>query len=281
MVELVSQINERMLLGWQRYLSQKHLRHKNAEDRSVQTTLARKLSSVSSLLEFALKRKLIDTNPAKLLKRPKIKRESRTNAFTWDELKAMLAHCEAKRDFTAQENNREHRSWTLRYAVLATLFSVGMRAQELCDLRIGDLEVTKEFAKLHLKAKGNESHSPIIHDNTRRILESYMAQQRQGAHAHEPLFVRAQRVHDEKPLTQAALFDMILTVSKAMGLQKKVSPHSCRATLATLLHNQGVPIGQIQDLLNHKQITTTAIYLKKAQELEESAALKIDILKGF
>ena len=70
---------------------------------------------------------------------------------------------------------------------------------------------------------------------------------------------------------------MVIESAKKAGIEKKVSTHSCRATLATLLHNQGTPIGQIQTLLNHKDITTTSIYIKKANEIEESAAMKLNL----
>ena len=112
----VSAVNERMLLSWQHHLSHVHVKHVGTAGRTVQSTIARKLSAVSSLLEFALKRKIIDFNPAKLLKRPKIKRESRTNAFTWPELKQMLAVCEDKRSHLRPAGGREYRSWSLRYS---------------------------------------------------------------------------------------------------------------------------------------------------------------------
>jgi integrase/recombinase XerD len=274
----VTEINERMLIAWSTHLSHKHKKHNATRGSSVQTTVARRLSAVSSFLEFCFQRRLIERNPAKLLKRPKVKRESRTNAFTRDEVLLLVHYCESMRNELRAEGGRAYRSWSLRYFVLSTLFTVGMRAAELCSLRIADLEITPQFSKLHMVAKGNETHSPILHPKTVELLKLYLQEFRQNATSEEPLFVRAQNVSETTCLTQSALFEMIQDVSKKVGIDKKVSPHSCRATLATLLHNGGVPIGQIQDLLNHKQITTTALYIKKAEELDSAAAPKIDIL---
>ena len=109
---------------------------------------------------------------------------------------------------------------------------------------------------------------------------AFIAEFRQGVRPDAFLFLRAQQVRAETKLTQTAVYEMITSIAKDVGIEKRVSPHSCRATLATLLHNGGVPIGHIQELLNHKQITTTAIYIKKADELSEAAATKIDILRG-
>jgi site-specific recombinase XerD len=279
-VERVGQITERMLMAWQEDLAARHARYVGSRRRVVQASVARKLSSVSSFLAFALKRGLIERSPATMLNRPKIRRDSKTNAFTLDEVRRVLAHCRDKRDALRGEGGRPYRSWALRHAVIATLLSVGMRVDELCELRIADVERNPEFTRLHMTAKGGEAHSPIIHADTAALLASWTAEFRSGASADAFLFVRAQNVRRETRLTQSAVYSMILETAREAGIDKKVSPHSCRATLATLLHNGGVPIGHIQDLLNHKQITTTAIYIKKAEALKEAAATKIDLLAG-
>lgn len=276
----VRDVTEKMVLLWEAALQQKHSRYQGSRRRVVQTSLARKLSSLSSMLSFAHKRKLIDANCMDTITRPRIKRESKTNAFTADEVKRILAFAaEATNTLTDGKDERTRRSVALRYAVLYTLFSVGMRVDELCELRIGDLEVTADFARLHMTAKGGQSHAPIIHGRTVEVLQNYINTFRPGARNDDLLFVRAQKVKNETKLTQQAVYEMITSLAKEAGIDKKVSPHSCRATLATLLHGRGVPIGQIQELLNHKQITTTAIYIKKANELSEAAATKIDILE--
>jgi integrase len=55
------------------------------------------------------------------------------------------------------------------------------------------------------------------------------------------------------------------------------SPHSLRATSATLLLDSGVPIESVQDLLDHKHITTTQIYDKRRRSVRDSASHKMPI----
>src|SRR6202035_5516703 len=55
------------------------------------------------------------------------------------------------------------------------------------------------------------------------------------------------------------------------------SPHSLRATAATLLLDSGVPIEAVQDLLDHKHITTTQIYDKRRRAVKDSASHKMHI----
>lgn len=55
------------------------------------------------------------------------------------------------------------------------------------------------------------------------------------------------------------------------------SPHSVRATTATLLLDSGVPIESVQELLDHKHITTTQIYDKRRRAIRDSASHKMPI----
>lgn len=277
-IQSIKEITEKMVMLWNQQLNNQHSQYVGSRARVIQSSVARKLCSLSSLLNFAKKRRLIDVNCMDLLSRPKIKRESKTNALTADELKSILSLAELDAMASKDVSLIKYRSAKLRYAVLFTLLSVGMRVDELCELRIGDFEQTPQFSRLHMTAKGGETHSPIIHENTVAVLQAYISEFRAHASQHDLLFVRAHRTKVENKLSQVAIYDMITALAARANIEKKVSPHSCRATLATLLHHSGVPIGQIQDLLNHKQITTTAIYIKKANEVDEAAATKIDIL---
>lgn len=47
------------------------------------------------------------------------------------------------------------------------------------------------------------------------------------------------------------------------------TPHSLRATTATLLLDAGVDITKVQELLGHRHITTTQIYDKRRRSTSE------------
>ena len=270
-LEFINQVDEKMLILWHQFL--------NSKKNLTQKTIRRKLNSISSLLEFCKKRSLIAINPMIFIQKPKYKEESKTNAFTQDEVKQILTYAEKECEFHFQKNNqsRFYKSALLNYTILVTLFSVGMRVNELCELKMKDIEFSTNITRLHLIAKGNQEHFPIIHPKTSIVIQKYIQQLRINAKEDDYLFIRVQNVKNNSKLSQRGIYKIVTEISKKVGILKKVSPHSCRATLATILHNEGVPIGEIQTLLNHKDITTTSIYIKKSNEVRDSAALKLNL----
>jgi len=55
------------------------------------------------------------------------------------------------------------------------------------------------------------------------------------------------------------------------------TPHSLRATTATLLLGAGVDMRKVQDLLGHRHVTTTQIYDKRRIAVSESASHDVPI----
>jgi integrase len=55
------------------------------------------------------------------------------------------------------------------------------------------------------------------------------------------------------------------------------TPHSLRATTATLLLDAGVDIIKVKELLGHKHVTTTQIYDKRRRSLKEGASHDVPI----
>jgi len=53
------------------------------------------------------------------------------------------------------------------------------------------------------------------------------------------------------------------------------TPHSLRATTATLLLKAGVALLEVQDLLGHRHVTTTQIYDKRVRQTRDAASHKI------
>jgi integrase len=55
------------------------------------------------------------------------------------------------------------------------------------------------------------------------------------------------------------------------------TPHSLRATAATLLLDSGVDIMEVKELLGHRHVTTTQIYDKRRRAAREGASHKMPL----
>lgn len=243
-------------------------------------TRARKLASLGSFFSFCERRGWRRENPCRLLKSPKVRHRKSAQALTEEEVEVLLTHLYRKafsQVRTGRHAARQKKTDLLRFTVIHTLFSVGMRVDELCELRICDLEITDAAARLKFVTKGGEEHRVIIAPQCLEVIRFYLTELRAMHSPTDFLFQRVQQSRTQAKLTQTTVYQMINESAQEAGINKSLSPHSARATVATVLHRKGTPLGFIQTLLNHKQITTTAKYVKKANERNESAALKAPV----
>lgn len=293
-LQWVSEITERHVLLWKEHLAQKHARFDDSKRRVANASVARKLCTLSSFLDFALKKALIQENPMELVQRPKVRRQSHATVLTSEEMSLILktaqrrihehsfnnAESSAHQNANVSRSNKKQRELLhkleMEWCILVLLFTVGMRVSELCQLRLSDLTLDGDLLRLTLIAKGARKHAPLIHPETSRVLIRYIENYRAGADAQEPVFM-AQRTVQGKilPIHRSSVFRIVRDAAQRAGIQKSFSPHGCRATLATQLHLAEIPVVEIQTLLNHAQVTTTQLYLHRIDETKEAAALKL------
>jgi len=238
------------------------------EKRLSQATAAKKICAVVSLLEQARKEGLIARNPLDTLARPKVKKETRACVLTDEEVRTLLRLLETERSDAEKGSVSKRRAAQNNEVAFRTLLAVGMRVGELVLLRAEDIELLPHAARIHMRAKGDEMHSPLVPVEVgERLLRLVQGNSSAGNFLFSP--------SDERNSVVQRLTRELARLCAKAGFTKKVTPHVLRATVATSLHNRGVPVGHIQKLMNHKDISTTAIYIRKAEEEKESAAFKI------
>ena len=73
-------------------------------------------------------------------------------------------------------------------------------------------------------------------------------------------------------MSRNAIYDRVRRSPRKAGIHKRVSPHRLRHTFATHRVKAGVNLVTIRDLLGHRLITSTQIYLHvTAEDLREAA----------
>jgi len=152
-------------------------------------------------------------------------------------------------------------------ALLALLYGSGIRATECASLCNGQVDLTR--LTITVRGKGGHERSIPLHPQLVEVLRIY-ANTRGPALPTAPFF----RSRFGGPLSRAAVYERVHTWGQRSRIGIPLSPHRMRHTFATHLVRAGVGLVTIRDLLGHRQITSTQIYLHVTAEDLRSAAAK-------
>jgi site-specific recombinase XerD len=181
-------------------------------------------------------------------------------------------------------------------AILKFFLYSGARIGTGCRLKVSDFHQDGDEATIALHEKGDRRRKIGLHFAAAQAIAEYVekAKLTKG-----PLF-RARRHWRRPELSEAAIspvtmYELLLgylarlpgamheeEVPGEGGAVRKVkrciyTPHSLRATTATLLLDAGVDIIKVKELLGHRHVTTTQIYDKRRRSLKEGASHDVPI----
>lgn len=146
-------------------------------------------------------------------------------------------------------------------AILEVLFSTGLRVSELTKLDRDKIDMDRrEFGII---GKGGRARVVFLSSRATDWLVKYLNERDDHF---KPLFIRHKgkidpATPDEKTrLTPRSVQRLIKKYSHKMKLPIEVTPHVMRHSFATDLLNAGADIRSVQEMLGHKNISTTQIY---------------------
>lgn len=139
-------------------------------------------------------------------------------------------------------------------AILALLYGTGIRASECASLRQGDVDL--EAMTVTVTGKGGHERTVPLNDRVAQALEVYA--RARGAALPTAAFFRSRR---GRSMSRYAVYERVRSIAIRARLRKNVSPHRLRHTFASHLVRAGVGLVTIRDLLGHRLITSTQIYL--------------------
>jgi len=140
-------------------------------------------------------------------------------------------------------------------AILEVLFSTGLRVSELVKLNRDQINLRRrEFG---VTGKGGRSRVVFLSSRAVKWLKRYLASRKDS---HKPLFIRYAGGEGEMRLTPRSVQRIIKKYGKQCRLPFEVTPHVIRHSFATDLLMAGADIRSVQEMLGHKNISTTQIY---------------------
>jgi integrase/recombinase XerD len=134
-------------------------------------------------------------------------------------------------------------------AILHVLAYCGLRVGELCRLSVEDVDLSSNI--LHVRSgKGDRDREVIIEEKTRAAIDRYTTERALAGQAGGRLF----------PVSPVTVERMVRSNAERAEINRRVTPHMLRHTLATTLLSRGCDIRYIQKLLGHASVATTQIY---------------------
>ena len=150
-------------------------------------------------------------------------------------------------------------------ALLTLLYGTGLRASECAALDDDDVDLANKTVTV--TGKGGHRRTVPLNGQVLRALQAYR-QVRGEVDRHSPFFLNLRH----RRISRGAVYERVRKWAATAKIEKRVSPHRLRHTFATHLVKAGVQIVTIRDLLGHRQISSTQVYLHvTATDLREAA----------
>ena len=216
------------------------------------STVANKLNTLCRFYRCCLGDRLITNSPAEFLRKPKVPRQSTTNALTRSELLAVL-------DTAQNSGNRQD------HAFLAFLAFTGLRIGEVCRLDIEHLGRVGGYRTVEVdREKRNRSGTIPLAPRASWALDLWLGDRTEG-----PLFCKR---YGER-LDRKAGDRIIQRTLKAAGIKgKRITPHSFRHGFVTLSLDAGVNVRDMVNSMGYSDSKMITYYDRNRESLPRHAS---------
>ena len=211
-------------------------------------TVKRRLAALTHFYDFLLTKKVIEMNVMRLMNSPKTGTRYPETLFD-EQIGILLAK---HKELDGSLKARDH-------LVLELLYGSGLRAEELVDLVVQNVDVKSRI--LRVFGKGRKERIVPFSKETQETLETYIRGLRlklvaKNSKPTNHLILN----HRGGKLTTRGLAHILKEVEAKTGVNYHLHPHIFRHTFATHLLDGGADLRVIQELLGHSSINTTQIY---------------------
>lgn len=214
-------------------------------------TISRHIASLKSFCNFLLMEGIIEYNPAENISFPKSLKKL-PKALPIEEMFSLIDYPKRRDKISLRDK-----------ALLEILYGSGLRASELINLKVSDINLDQGFIKC--LGKGSKERIVPIGRSAIEAVKLYLSLSRKRLLKNkqsEILFL------DRKgsPLTRQGLWFIIKKYVKKTAVKSSTSPHTFRHSFATHLLERGADLRSVQEMLGHANISTTQIYTSVSRD---------------
>lgn len=243
--DLLGVTRERLGRHYLSYLDQKGYARKS---------IARKISSLRMFYQYLLSHKWIDVNIFQDLETPKIPKKL-PQIIQDEEIEFLFKSIDKMKPLGFRN-----------YLILDLLFSCGLRASELVEMTIRDIQLDREQILIH--GKGSKDRYVPLHQRLIEDLRHYLTYTRPIllSKGHDTSTVYVFINYKGSNLTVRGLQMIIKEILRKSGETYQLHPHMLRHAFATTLLNHGADLRVVQELLGHEHLKSTQIYTHVSSE---------------
>jgi integrase/recombinase XerC len=220
-------------------------------------SIARKLSAVRSLFRFLHVEELVEANPARAVRSPKLERT----------LPAFLTREQMERIFSGAEARAMEGGFlaTRNLAIVELLYSTGLRVSELQQLNLRDLDLVAE--RVRVLGKGRKERIVPVGRMAIAALRRHEPRRDEVVAAAERPDRRAVFLSQRaRRLSVRQIQGIVCAFLDEVSEREGHSTHSLRHSFASHLVDAGADLLAVKELLGHASLSTTQIYTHTSRE---------------
>lgn len=209
------------------------------------STVSRRLAAIRAYCKYLAVEGIDKTNDLQQLDRPKLERR----------IPRVLSRTHLDRLLAAPDPNDLF--YFRDVALLEFLYASGLRATEICELDVQDVNLLA--GAVRVLGKGSKERVVPVGQAARQAIEAYLTRTRpsllKNVHVQRLFLSRSGR-----PLERVALWKIVKRAALRCGVYNEVHPHVLRHCFASHLVEGGADLRIVQELLGHADVSTTQIY---------------------
>jgi len=219
-------------------------------ENNMASTTGKKLSVVSSFFVWLVEEEILLKNPAAKIKQMKQPKRL-PKGLSQTELEMMRESCKTLRE----------------RALIEVMYSTGCRLSEVSNMKREGVDWSN--GSMSVIGKGNKER--IVYLNPKAIyhLQKYLEECNDSENECGYLFSTERRPY--RQMKGKTIQDAIDKIASRTGVKKNVHPHTFRHTMATLAMENGIELGDLQQLLGHENPSTTLRYAAVSEERKHNA----------
>lgn len=215
----------------------------------------RRISSLNHFYKYMVKVGYVENNPFMFLSPTKYEKKLPDILYK-DQIRNLIEKNSLREDEFAYRDQ----------AILELLYFTGIRAQELCNLNMQDVNFYNRT--IRVLGKGNKERIVPFTEECKKSLKNYLDKSRPILFKRNPQFSPAIFLNSKgNRLTTRGLEYILDQIEIKTGEYNKIHPHMLRHTFATELLENGADLRVIQELLGHSSINSTQIYTHVSDEM--------------